>query len=175
MNRSSILSIVALLGVFVLFVRQSSLQDELKKNARTGTAIVAPLNTPNAEPVIEVAHYMARIQSHTEKLWWAGETGNLALAKFYRHEIKEEMEVIANAGITNEGIRVSENMKVYGLRAIDVLKEQIATDGLKDFPARYEALVNTCNSCHAVSGHPELRMRVPVENRFAGQNFSIQP
>ncbi len=175
MNRSLILSILALIGVFVLFVRQSSLQDELRKGRITGGVTTAPLNSTNAAPVVEVAHYMGRIQSHAEKLWWAGQAGNLELAKFYRHEIKEEMEEIANAGITNDGIRVSENMKVYGIRAIDALKEQIATDGLKDFPARYEALVNTCTSCHAVSGHPELRIRVPQENRFTGQDFSIQP
>jgi hypothetical protein len=173
MNRSVILSILALLGVFVLFIRQTALQDEMKKPRANGTVQVSA--PPPAAPAVEVAHNMTRIQSHAEKLWWAGQAGNLELAKFYRHEVKEEMEDIANAGIVTSGIPISENMKVYGIRAIDALKEQLATEGLKDFPARYESLVNTCNSCHAVSGHPELRMRIPQENRFTGQDFSIKP
>ena len=54
-------------------------------------------------------------------------------------------------------------------------EEQLATDGLKDFADRYEALINTCNSCHRVTGHPQLHMRVPTANRFSGQDFAVQP
>jgi len=77
--------------------------------------------------------------------------------------------------VVDDGVPVSDHMKVYGIRAIDALKEQLATDGLKDFDDRYAALIVTCNSCHRVSGHPELRMRVPTENRFTGQDFSLKP
>ena len=174
MDRSSILAVIALLGVFVLFVRQSSLQDELKKGAKTGTA-TAVVATPAVAAPVDVAHFMNRIQPYAEKLWWAGKAGNLELAKFYRHEIKEEMEVVANGNVVDDGIPVSEHMKVYGIRALDALKEQLATDGLKDFDDRYEALIAACNSCHRVSGHPELHMRVPTDNRFAGQDFTVQP
>ena len=173
MDRSTVLAVIALVGVFVVFVRQNSLQEELKKGAKPGTGSVVA-SAPAGEP-IEVAHYMARIQHHAEKLWWAGQAGNLELAKFYRHEIKEEMEVVANGNVVADGVPVSDHMKVYGIRAIDALKEQLATDGLKEFSDRYEALINTCNSCHRVTGHPELRMRIPVDNRFTGQDFAVQP
>jgi hypothetical protein len=173
MDRSTVLAVIALLGVFILFIRQNSLQEEMKKGAKPGPATVVAATT-TAVPV-EVAHYMARIQHLTEKLWWAGQAGNLALAKFYRHEIKEEMEAVASANVVDDGVPVSDHMKVYGIRAIDALKEQLATDGLKDFNNRYEALITTCNSCHRVTGHPELHMRIPTENRFTGQDFSVQP
>jgi aspartate/glutamate racemase len=115
---------------------------------------------------------MARIQAHAEKLWWAGEAGNVELAKFYRHEIKEEMEVVADAGIVEDGIKVSENMQVYGIRSIEAMKELLATSGLQEFRTGYETLVLSCNSCHKASGHPEIRIGVPTENRFTGQIFA---
>ncbi len=173
MDRNTVLAVIALVGVFVVFVRQNSLQGEMKKGVIPGVVNVTA-SAPATVPV-EVAHYMARIQHHTEKLWWAGQAGNLELAKFYRHEIKEEMEVVANGSVVDDGVPVSDHMKVYGIRAIDALKEQIATDGLKDFADRYEALINTCNSCHRVTGHPQLHMRVPTANRFSGQDFAVQP
>ncbi len=173
MDRNTVLAVLALAGVFVVFVRQNKLQKQLDKEQGTGTiTTIAPAAT--AAPV-EVAHHMARIQQHAEKLWWAGQAGHLELAKFYRHEIKEEMEVVAQANLVDNGIPVSDHMKVYGIRAIDALKEQLAADSLKDFGDRYEALILACNSCHQVSGHPELHMRVPTENRFSGQDFTVRP
>ena len=174
MDRSSVLAVIALVGVFVVFVRQNSVLEDQKKGGRPGAVSVVNAAQSSQVPV-EVAHYMARIQQHAEKLWWAGSAGNLELAKFYRHEIKEEMEAVADGHVVSSGVPVSEHMKVYGIRAIDALKEQIATDGLKDFSNRYEALITACNSCHRVSGHPELHMRIPTENRFTGQDFSVQP
>lgn len=172
MDRSTVLAGLALAGVFVVFVRQNTAQRVGEKigNPRTVTTVT---HTSSSVPV-EVAHHMARIQHHAEKLWWAGQAGNLELAKFYRHEIKEEMEVIADGNVVDDGVPVSDHMKVYGVRAIDALKEQLATDGLKDFDDRYMALIATCNTCHRVTGHPELRMRAPTENRFSGQDFTVQ-
>ena len=174
MDRSTLLAALALAGVFVVFVRQNSLQRDLEKQGGPRTVTTVP-GAPAAAAPVEVAHHMARIQHHAEKLWWAGQAGNLELAKFYRHEIKEEMEVVANGNVVDDGVPVSDHMKVYGIRAIDALKEQFATDGLKDFNDRYEALITTCNSCHRVTGHPQLHMRVPSINRFTGQDFGLQP
>ncbi len=174
MDRSTLISVIALLGVFALFVRQSELRKEVDKSQepRTGLSIRPAATAPAA---VEVAHHMARIQQHAEKLWWAGQAGNLELAKFYRHEIKEEMEVVADGNVVDDGVPVSDHIKVYGIRAIDALKEQLASERLKDFGNRYDALILACNSCHRISGHPELRMRIPSDNRFTGQDFTVQP
>ncbi len=171
MDRSIVLSAIALAGVFAVFVRQSAFEAEMRQKRTTAASANAPVSAANAAPV-EVAHHMARIQAHAEKLWWAGQGGNLELAKFYRHEIKEEMEVIAQARVVDDGVPVGEHMQVYGIRAIDALKEQLATQGLTGFNDHYETLINTCNSCHAVTGHPYLRMRIPATDRFSGQVFS---
>jgi hypothetical protein len=177
MNRiAPYLALAALLGVVYLLTRISALEDQLKAaHGDRSEPVITAAPEVAAAPRIETAQYMVRIQQYAHKLWWAGQAGNLPLANFYRHEMKEDMETVANAGIVDDGVPVSENMKTYGLRASDALKEQLKTDGLKDFSAHYEALISTCNTCHRVSGHPELRMQVPTENRFSDQDFTPHP
>lgn len=168
---TAVLAVAALAAVLLLFTRVQQLQDRLERVSGTGTG-QAMATTPAPAAQVEVAHNMNRIQNYAHKLWWAGQGGHLELAKFYRHEIKEEMEEVADAGIMDKTIPVSQHMKVYGLRAIDVLKEQFATDSLRDFPARYAALIEACNACHASCAHPELRMQVPMTNRYPEQVFT---
>lgn len=170
---TTLIAIAAVIGVLLLFTKVVDLQQEVVR-LKEGAAIAGASSVPKAGTV-EVAHNMNRIQNYAHKLWWAGRGGDIELARFYRHEIKEEMEEVANAGIVDKGIPVSEHMKVYGIRAIDVLKEQLATDSLKDFETRYLALIDACNACHQSSGHPELRMQVPATNRFPEQVFTNTP
>ena len=61
MDRSTVLAAIALVGVFVVFVRQNKLQDELKGRSGQDRATVITAATATKPPV-EVAHYMARIQ-----------------------------------------------------------------------------------------------------------------
>ena len=162
------IAVAAIVGVALLFTKVLDLQKRL--DAAQG---VSPIPAPTAMPrPVEVAHNMNRIQNYVHKLWWAGKAGNLPLASFYRHEIKEEMEEVAAAGIVEKGIPISAHMQVYGIRAIDVLKDQLANDSLKDFEPRFAALIDACNACHQSSGHAELRMRVPDNNRFSEQVFT---
>lgn len=169
MDRATIIAIIALLGVVVLAsrMRREASAEAAGADARQPAAPAAP--------GVEVAHHMNRIQAYAEKLWWAGDAGNLPLARFYRHEIKEEMEAVATAGIVDEGAAVSELMQVYGIRSIDAMKELLATGGLKDFRSGYESLILACNSCHAASGHPEIVVAAPTANRFTGQVFAPRP
>jgi hypothetical protein len=172
MDRATIIALIALCGVVVLAARG---RRETRAGAHSEQQVTLPPGAPAPTAPVEVAHQMNRIQAYAEKLWWAGEAGNLPLAKFYRHELKEEMEVVAAAGIEEDGIRVSENMQVYGIRSIDAMKELLATSGLKDFRTGYDGLILSCNSCHMASGHAEIVVRIPTENRFTGQVFTPAP
>jgi len=80
--------------------------------------------------------------------------------------------LVAEAGIVEDGIKVSENMQVYGIRSIEAMKELLATSGLDGFHTGSETLVQSCNSCHAASGHSEIVIGVPTQNRFTGQIFT---
>jgi hypothetical protein len=162
--------VLALLAVVALLMHRISALEERMDGGVPKVPPGAPV--PGAAPMVEVAPAMMRIQHLAHKLWFSGQAGNLELAKFYRHEVKEVMEEIANAEIVEKDVHISENMRTYGLRAIEALKVQLNTDSLNDFSEHYETLINTCNSCHATCGHPELRMKVPESNRYTDQVFA---
>lgn len=164
------IAVAALLAVAFLFKRVGELEKRLKAGqGRTGVA-VAP-QAPAAAPV-EVARNMGRIQNYAAKMWYAAQAGNLKLVEFYRHEMKEEMEEVADAALVDDGVPVSDNMKTYGIRAADALKAHLKEKGLEGFNDQYEVLIGTCNSCHVTCGHTELRMQVPTMDRYTDQQFS---
>ena len=166
-----IVAFVACAAVFFLMVRLDRLEKRIgASNKANGT--VVPGATASKP---EVAVYMGRIQVFANKLWSAGKAGNLPLADFYRHEMKEAMEELVSAGIVDDGVNVSEKMEVYGIRTLDALKAELKTNGLKDFDGQYATLVNTCNSCHAECGKAFIEMRVPTYTRYDDQVFLSSP
>ena len=170
MRPGPIILVLALLAVVALLMHRINKLEERMDGGVPKTTPGAPVM--GTAPVVEVAPAMMRIQHLSHKLWFSGQAGNLELAKFYRHEVKEVMEEIANAEIVDKEVHVSEHMRTYGIRAIEALKVQLNTDSLKDFTDHYETLIITCNSCHVVCGHPELRMKVPETNRYTDQVFA---
>ncbi|MBL8002896.1 MAG: hypothetical protein JNL05_13150 [Flavobacteriales bacterium] len=157
-------TLAAIGGLVIAMVHLGRLEARVNElAAKGGTA-------PVAEP--EVAVHMARIQVYMDKLYWAGMAGNRELADFYRHEIKEVMEVVAGAGIVEDGIDVSANMRTIGIQAIDAMKMHLKEKGLDGFRDQYGALVVACNGCHAASAHAMIRVQEPTENRFTGQAFT---
>lgn len=164
------IALAALLAVAFLLKRVGELEDRLQALA-TGRPAVAMAATAAPAPV-EVAQNMGRIQAYANKMWSAGQAGNLPLVDFYRHEMKEEMEAVANGGVVDDGVPVSEHMKTYGIRAMEALKADLKANGLTDFNDQYAVLISTCNSCHVTCGHPELRMRIPSVGRYTDQEFA---
>jgi hypothetical protein len=162
------IAVAALVAVAFLMHKLGRLENRIKALQQSRPTLAPP---SAAAPDVEVAHYMMRIQQHANKLWSAGRAGNLKLADFYRHELKEEMTAIARARIVDDGVPVSEHMEVYGLRTLEAFKARMAAHGTGDFDAQYRILIDACNSCHVTCGHPELRMRVPEHIRFDDQEF----
>ncbi|MBK7087220.1 MAG: hypothetical protein IPH53_22295 [Flavobacteriales bacterium] len=172
MKPSVIFAVLGALAVIaVLMHRMNTLEKRLTVLANSKGAQPIAAAAPVA-PEVEVAVYMGRIQSHARKLWAAGSAGNLPLAEFYRHELKEEMEAVADGNIMDGTVPVSTYMKTYGITAIDALKQQLKDDGLKDFGNRYAALISNCNSCHTATGHPYLVMQAPTSMPFDDQVFA---
>ncbi|MBK9537507.1 MAG: hypothetical protein IPO12_01945 [Flavobacteriales bacterium] len=115
MKPSVIFAVLGALAVIaVLMHRMNTLEKRLTVLANSKGAQPIAAAAPVA-PEVEVAVYMGRIQSHARKLWAAGSAGNLPLAEFYRHELKEEMEAVADGNIMDGTVPVSTYMKTYGI------------------------------------------------------------
>ncbi len=123
---------------------------------------------------LEVAVYMGRMQRYHQKLWAASRAGNAELAGFYLHELEEAMAEIAEAGLVDEGVPISEPMRTYGLVVVEALERTLETQGVEALHASADMLVNACNSCHSITGHSFIVIQEPVDPQFPDQNFVPQ-
>jgi hypothetical protein len=162
---SLILSIVAIIGVVLVF-------QKIPAHKTSDHASAVDAEHHSEEEHLEVAVVMGRIQRFHQKFWLSARAGNTDLVKFYLHEMEEGMEEVANAGIVEEGIDVSANMRAYGLKVVEHLEEVLEKEGVEAMTAQAELLVNSCNSCHKASGYEMIRIRVPQNVDFPDQDFA---
>lgn len=123
---------------------------------------------------IELAVHMGRMQRFHQKWWAAGQAGNAELAGFYLHELEEEMEVIAEGSVVDDGVDVSAQMKIYGVPTIEALEKKLKEEGVKAMHDDAALLANSCTSCHMACGHPYIRIVPPTKVDFPDQDFLPQ-
>jgi hypothetical protein len=168
---SVIISLILLFKVFSQSEKISELEKKFnEKDIKKETVQVKENNEVDEKKEIEIVHFMERIQSFHSKLYFAGINNNKLLLEFYIHEIKEEMDVIAGAGIFDEGVNISENMKVWGIRNVNKFSEEMATPQF-NFKNSFKELTNACNSCHQSTGHPFIKIIEPTAPSFFNQDF----
>lgn len=172
--------ITALLAVAIvyLFLEINHLREENKScsakcnSAQTDSLLVTAdtVAKPIDEDEIELVHYMTRIQVFHNKLYFAGMENNLRLVEFYLHEIEEEMETIAEAGIIDDDVHISDNMKNLGLEQIHSFQKTLGTPEY-NFKKSYDLLTVTCNTCHTASKHEFIKIKTPTSLPFSNQEF----
>jgi hypothetical protein len=120
----------------------------------------------------ELGAAMGDMQRFAEKLHFAGQAGNWALADFYLHEINEITEAIIKAKVVDEGVAVGESMKAMFPPSIASVREAIQSRDAVQFASRYEGLLTSCNACHATTRHAFVKIVVPKEPTYQNQDFS---
>lgn len=136
------------------------------------TAANTPIFTKEKadEPEVEIADYMQFLQPFHEKMYWSIEAGNNELAKFYVHELGEKMLEVVKADVWNEGRNLSEDMKTFGLKPLENLKNALEKN--EDVMTHFENLTQSCNTCHQTHKNKVVVIKKPEQNRFSNQNFS---
>jgi len=150
----------------------------LHRALRAEAALRAWEHTPAAAGdtgEVELGVHMGRIQRYHQKWWLAGRAGNSELAAFYLHEMGEEMVAVAEAGVVEDGIDVGVHMRAHGLPVLRELERRLKAEGVAAAHSGAVLLVNACNSCHAATGHPFIRVRVPSDAHFPDQDFQPAP
>lgn len=116
---------------------------------------------------------MGRIQLYMEKLWQAGSVGNTELAEFYRHEIEEVLEELAEAGISDDGHDLSLRIEQMALPVLEAWEAKGIEADSTEFEASYLGLMNACNSCHQVTDHGYIRITKPGHLETSNQAFIL--
>lgn len=117
---------------------------------------------------IEIADLMEYIQTFHLKIYLSAKAGNDTLCNFYLHELGEKMNEISKASIWSHGVNISENIRIYGLKAVDALIDKDANFVFQNF----ENLTTACNSCHVASKHTEIVIKTPVNAEIPNQDFN---
>ncbi|MCC6937325.1 MAG: hypothetical protein IT226_03815 [Flavobacteriales bacterium] len=166
---SLVFSLVALLGVGVVFFQVSGMEQARNEQGSAPRAAEEPNGKPEH---MEVAVYMGRLQRFHQKLWLAGNVGNAELAKFYLHEMEETMEAIADGHVVEQGVNVSAAMETHGLPAIGKLEDLLEKEGVGAMHANGGILVEGCNNCHVATEHAYIRIKEPEAAAFPDQYFA---
>lgn len=124
---------------------------------------------PAAAP-IEIAHFMNRIQVFHNKLYFSGKAGNKTLSLFYLDEMEEEMGMIAEAGIFEVDVDISENIQTFGLKQVDWMRKKIEKD-FTTFETDFEQLSASCNGCHLATKKDFIKIITPTAPIFSNQDY----
>jgi hypothetical protein len=111
--------------------------------------------------------FMGNIQVHHSKLWFAGINENWKLAEFEIHEIEEALVDIQKFNSDR-----SESQSIGMINpAMDSVSSAIMQRNLSLFKGSFNALTNTCNSCHKATAHEFNVITIPTTPPFSNQNF----
>ena len=117
-----------------------------------------------------LGEFMSGIQVHHEKLWFAGEAQNWALAGFEIGEIKETLDDIRTYNTDRAEIR----SLVMIDPAIDSITNAIKQKNPLLFKSSFVLLTNTCNNCHHATNHEFNVIKIPDTPPFSNQDFKVQ-
>ncbi len=121
---------------------------------------------------IEVADIMTKLQRHTNKLWYAGKAKNWELADFYVTELKEAMEEITEHNVKEEGVNISELMKMMGVKSLQPVDDAIKSQDFEAFKEKYNLLIQSCNDCHNSAKYGFVKISKPSATPLSNQEFS---
>lgn len=113
--------------------------------------------------------FMTSIQIHHAKLWFAGQNENWALADFEIHEIEEGIEDIQRYQSARPE---SKELPMINPELDSVLSAIDQKDKLA-FDRTYNLLTHTCNTCHKVTNHGFIQIKIPDNEILSNQKFNI--
>ena len=122
-----------------------------------------------------LVHTMGSLQLYFGKAWFAGEAENWELAHFYVHEMEEFMEGIVEGEVIHDGKNISQLMKDMSWAQLEALEASTESKDKLVFESAYTTMVNSCNSCHAVTKHPFIKIKKPTRPAFDNQIFELTP
>ncbi len=154
-----------IISLYLLFNKSQPVKIEATK-----TENIEESAEESKEAPLEIAHYMTRIQVYHNKLYFAGINKNTRLAQFYLNELEEEMGSIAEAGIFEVDVNISDNIKTYGIKQVEIMRSQIEK-GFDTFESDFNNLTTSCNSCHVVTKHDYVQIIVPTTPMFTNQKY----
>ena len=149
------------------------------------TALFAAFTPPIATPAIRdeeragrasydeatLLNHMVNMQRYIEKAALAAEAGNWELTQFYADKIDERATRVIDGGYVVDGIDVSAIAAEIANPRAAALAQAATLRNQAQFDEAYGVMVEGCNTCHARSGYPLIRIRRPSAADYPSQVF----
>jgi hypothetical protein len=114
--------------------------------------------------------FMSNIQAHHAKLWFASENENWRLADFEIHEIMESVDDIKKYETERKESKLIDMISP----ALDSVNIAIQQQNSEKFKSSFINLTNTCNACHQEVDFGFNVVKIPDEQTFSNQDFSVK-
>ena len=170
---AAVLSLVACIASVAALNQMSEMRSEMQR-ADDMPMAAAPAEEP--EPMHEAQEHGAlgeKMNSFARRfagLWYAGRSGNTALAQY---ELKEMGEVIADVQSMDKvenGVRLNGVIGALKNSQLKAIGEALEAKDAVAFELAYRETVQMCNACHKATAHEFIRIdipdRKPVANRL---------
>jgi hypothetical protein len=114
-----------------------------------------------------LGEFMLQVQTHHEKLWFAGINENWPLAEF---EIGEMKETLYGAIHFLPERKETKDIPII-FPALDSLQASVTNKDLKMFITNYKTLTQTCNTCHQIAHFEFNFIKIPTSEPVSDQEF----
>lgn len=115
---------------------------------------------------------MIYFQRYLEKASAAANAENWPLATFYAERITQNAAWVVDAGYQLDGTELSALASEVAVPAAQALVEATDSRSATRFQDALLTMTNACNTCHARSGHPFIRIVPPAEVEWPSQRFA---
>ena len=127
----------------------------------------------NAGYVPGMGEIMGATQMRHAKLWFAGKSGNWALAKYELSEIEEGLDDAFHYHPVFKGtIQVSKMLGKFTSVPLKSLDAAIDAKDSGKFESAFDSLTKGCNSCHRAAGHGFIVITRPAALSYTNQDFT---
>ncbi len=123
----------------------------------------------------ELGESMNTLARRFASLWFAMKFENRPLAEYELHEIEEVIEEITATPRIENGVDISPVLAEVNARSLGAVRSAIAADDFEAARRAYEATILACNSCHVMSRHEFIRIKVPTEPPVPNREFRPTP
>lgn len=117
--------------------------------------------------VPDQSHAMKDVAYHFTNLWFAGQSQNWPLAKFYcdetRSHLKWAVRIIPVRKITGGELDLRPMLEGIDQSFFVPLDKTIEAKNLEGFSKAYRETLTGCYSCHTAAQKPFLRLKVPEQ------------
>ena len=135
------------------------------KSALIPALLAAGIGLAKADDDIELVSHMSAMQYLSHKTGLAIDHKNPELAKFYAHELEEQIEQVEEID-SYDGHPIGDLTRSILVPAFEQLEAALDAGQWEKSSTSFDAFIDKCNDCHKSSDHDYIQIRRSTSNPY---------